>query len=321
MKVPAMKFFRLLCLAVSPLVLLPQQVSAAEGGLGTYLLGSKGPSAGVTPGPGWYFQNDLYLYSGSIGRDADLPLNGRLSFGVEGSAVLSIPTIIYVSPAEVAGGRLGFTASLPMGRKNVDVDYSYAGPRGNGFTGAQSDGRNMVGDPKLGAFLGWNTGNWHYQVSTQINVPIGDYDNDRLANLSFNRWSGDLIGAVTWLNPQTGLDLSGTMGVTFNGENKDTDYKTGTELHLEAAAIQHFNKQFDAGIMGYHYEQVSSDSGDGASSDFKGRVSALGVTAGYNMLIHDRPVSLRVKYLKEFNTRNRAEGETMYMTISIPLGG
>lgn len=310
------------CLRIAAVfMLLPGQVMAAEGGIGTYLLGMNGPSAAVTPDPGWYFRNDIFYYSGSIGRGRDLPMNGRFSFGVDGSAFLAIPTLIYVTPVEIAGGRLGFTASLPVGRKNVDVAYSVQGPRGGTAAGAESDGRNTFGDPKLGAFLGWNQGYWHYQLGSQINVPVGDYDNSRLANISFNRWSLDVIGALTWLNPETGVDLSGTLGMTLNDENPDTKYRTGTELHFEAAAVQHFNRQFDAGVIGYHYEQVSSDSGDGAVSGFRGRVTALGVTAGYNVMINQRPVAMRVKYLKEFNARNRAEGDALYLTLTVPLGG
>ncbi len=295
------------------------QAQAAEGGLGTYLLGGKGPAAAVMPDEGWYFQNDFYIYNGGMGDGASLPLGGRLDFGVDGSALIDIPTIIYVSPLRIGGGKLGLSLSAPIGYKDVKVDASVSGPRGNTFPGRLSDNRTAFGDPSVGAFLGWNTGNWHYQFSTKVNVPIGDYDNDRLANLSFNRWSGDFSTSVTWLNPQTGLDISGTLGMTVNGENSTTRYRTGNELHFEAAAVQHFNKKFDAGLVGYHYQQVSADSGEGASGPFKGRVSALGLTAGYNFLIGNRPVSARLKYYKEFNTRNRARGDAVYLTLSFPL--
>lgn len=33
--------------------------------------------------------------------------------------------------------------------------------------------------------------------------------------LPFNRWSTDVTGALTWLNRNTGLDLSGVLGVIF----------------------------------------------------------------------------------------------------------
>jgi len=296
-----------------------EQARAAEGGLGTYLLGGKGPSAAVTPNEGWYFQNDIYIYNGSLGSGASLPIGGRLNFGVDGSALIDIPTIIYVSPLRIGGGKLGFSLSTPIGNKDVKADVAIAGPRGNTFSGGLSDNRTAFGDPSIGAFLGWNTGNWHYQLSTKVNVPAGDYDSNRLANLSFHRWSGDFSTSITWLNPQTGLDISGTLGMTVNGENSSTRYRTGNELHFEAAAVQHFSRKFDAGLVGYHYQQVSADSGDGASSPFKGRVSALGLTAGYNFLIGKQPVSARVKYFKEFNTRNRARGDAVYLTLSFPL--
>ena len=37
---------------------------AAEGGKSLYLLGKRGPLAGLIPKPGWYLSNDVYVYSG-----------------------------------------------------------------------------------------------------------------------------------------------------------------------------------------------------------------------------------------------------------------
>ncbi len=39
---------------------------AAEAATGVYLLGSRGPNAGITPPPGVYFQDNTYFYSGKI---------------------------------------------------------------------------------------------------------------------------------------------------------------------------------------------------------------------------------------------------------------
>jgi hypothetical protein len=66
-------------------------------------------------------------------------------------------------------------------------------------------------------------------------------------------------------------------GFTFNWENPDTDYTTGTEFHIEWALVQHLSKTLAVGIAGYHHQQVTGDSGAGATlGDFKGRVTALG---------------------------------------------
>ena len=57
----------------------------------------------------------------------------------------------------------------------------------------------------------------------------------------------DTTGAVTWLDAKMGLELSSAVGFTFNGENPDTDYTTGTEFHVEWALVQHFSKTFSLG--------------------------------------------------------------------------
>lgn len=51
---------------------------------------------------------------------------------------------------------------------------------------------------------------------------------------------------MTWLDPKTGLELSAAAGFTFNGENRDTDYKTGAEFHVEWAVMEH--NEFDVEI-------------------------------------------------------------------------
>jgi hypothetical protein len=109
------------------------------------------------------------------------------------------------------------------------------------------------------------------------------------------------------------------VGVTFNAQNPATDYKTGNEFHFEWAAVQHFSPKLDAGLVGYYYQQLSGDSGEGAKAPFKGRVAAIGATLGYNFEVEKVPVSARLKYFHEFAAENRAEGDAVYLTLSVPL--
>jgi hypothetical protein len=298
---------------------LPAALHAAEGGAGFYLLGSKGAAAAITPPPGVYFQNDLYYYSGDLGGNRALPTGGRLAVGVEGKVVVDIPTVIWVLPEEIAGGNVGLSASLPIGWKETSAGVTLAGPRGGTATGSITDTVFTVGDPLVGAFLGWEANNFHWQVGTLINVPIGDYQDGEISNIAFHHWGADVFAAGTWLDPTKGLDLSAVVGMTFNAENPATDYRTGNEFHFEWAAVQHFNEQFDAGLVGYYYDQVTGDSGDGAAGPFKGRVAAIGATIGWNFKAGDVPVSARIKYFHEFAASNRAEGNGIFLSIAIPL--
>jgi hypothetical protein len=61
------------------LPLMNRGAHAAEAATGVYLLGSRGPNAGITPPPGVYFQDDTYFYSGKIGGTT-LPTGGRSGF-------------------------------------------------------------------------------------------------------------------------------------------------------------------------------------------------------------------------------------------------
>jgi hypothetical protein len=72
-----------MAIAALPLmVALPlkgQAAHAAEAATGVYLLGSRGPNAGITPPPGVYFQDDTYFYSGKI-SGTTLPTGGPSGF-------------------------------------------------------------------------------------------------------------------------------------------------------------------------------------------------------------------------------------------------
>ena len=84
--------------------------------------------------------------------------------------------------------------------------------------------------------------------------------------------------------------------------------------------IQNLSKSFGLGLVGYHYQQITGDSGAGANlGDFKGRVTALGPTINYNFTLSQIPVSTSLKYLKEFNVENRLEGDVGMFTLAMPL--
>jgi hypothetical protein len=287
------------------------QSHAAERATGVYLLGFRGPMAGYTPPPGIFLQNDVYFYSGSAEASRSLPFGGQLIADVEATAILELPTGVWVTEADIFGGNLAFSVTLPIGSQDIDASI---GPL------AVSDGIFTVGDPFITTFVGWHAGNFHWQLGVGVNTPVGDYQKGEIANIAFNRWAADLFGTATWLDPTIGLDVSGAMGFTFNGENPTTNYQTGTEFHLEGAIVQNFSPQFSIGAVGYYYNQITGDSGSGAVlGDFKGEVVALGATMGFNFQIGVLPVSTRLKYFHEFDATNRLEGDAGYITVAIPL--
>jgi len=293
---------------------------AAEGAIGFYLLGSQTTMAGYLPPPGTYFQDYNYYYSGDT--DFTLQFAGlTLDGGVEADTYYNLLTPLWVAPGKVLGGNVGFLVLVPVAWKRVEAGATIANPALGVIAQPQRvDDDTAFGDPVPGIKLGWHEGNWHWTVGTLVNVPVGFWQRGNLANIGFNRWAADVSGAFTWLDPKIGLEVSSAAGFTFNGENPDTDYKTGTEFHYEFAVVQNFSQKFGLGVNGYYYDQVSGDSGPGARlGSFEGRVAAVGPVANLNLQLGKLPVSTSLKYFHEFDVKNRLEGDIGFITVTMPL--
>ncbi len=326
-------------------ILFNSEASAAEDGKSIYLLGTAVSLAGVMPPPGFYFSTIGYYYHGeakgaaaisrslrqtnsSLPSFANLQLNANMK--VKADVALAAPTLLWVAPETILGGTIGAGLILPIGSQSTGIDLAARGaltfPNGKilgpGGASRVTESTFAVGDPILTSFIGWSAGNFHWKLAGLVNIPVGSYEKSNLVNMGFNRWAADLTASLTYLNPQTGFEISVSPGITFNGNNPATQYRSGTEFHIEAAVMQHFSKSFAIGVVGYHYEQISGDSGAGALlGPFKGRVSAIGPNISYNFKVGDVPFITSLRWLREFNAENRLQGDVGMLTITIPFGG
>ena len=301
--------------------------------------------AGMTPPPGFYASSFTYLYTGSAGGDA--ALSWTLSQGgttlppfptlridaavkAKANVALDVVSAMWVAPEKMLGGHVGFGVLAPFGYQGVDVDIK-----------ALSDS-HLSRWPHLAA--------WRARAGFQLHVRDGRSAPDRvhrmelwqfpleadgarqhpgravtrkrdLVNIGFNRWAADLTGSLTWFDPASGWEVSVAPGVTFNGENPDTNYKTGTELHVEAAVMKRITGELSVGLAGYHYRQITGDSGAGAVlGPFKGEVSAIGPNLTYNFQLGTRHIFTSVRWLHEFKATNRMAGDAGFITVTVPIG-
>jgi hypothetical protein len=293
---------------------------AVEGGTSFYVLGSKTTMAGYLPAPGFYGVLQNYAYTGSA--DIDFETAGlELSGGIEADAYIALPTAMWVMDQDILGGHLAFTLTTPFGGKQMEAGaiIDLLRPVPTEFNIKQDNW--AFGDPVLGSTLGWHDGNLHYSIGALVNVPIGQWELGNPVNIGFNRWVIDATAAVTYLNPQTKIELSGAAGLTYNFENPDTDYKSGTEFHVEGAAMFHPSHTFSFGLNGYALKQVTGDSGSGAVlGDFEGRVFALGPAIDFTFHVGHRPVVTNLRYFYEFGVENRLEGQAGFLNFFVPLG-
>jgi hypothetical protein len=295
---------------------------AGESGASFYLLGTGGPEAAVLPPlEGVFFDNTLYHYSGKASGNREFVLGGNLVAGLDADISADFATVLWVPSTHALGGTLAIGTALPIGRPNVHVSAVITGPLGGQQSVAASDVATIIGDPVAVAELGWKLNKTtHATISTQVNVPIGNYREGELSNLAFHRWIVDTSGAVTWHDDESGWDVSGKVGLTFNGTNHFTDYDSGTDLHLEASVEKTLAKNISAGIQVYHLQQISGDSGSGAVlGPNKGRVTGIGPTVGISTVVGKTPLTLRLRYFEEFGVKNRMDGRAFFFSVDFPI--
>lgn len=301
---------------------VPDAVFATESGASLFVPGLRGPGAGIVPPPGFYFENDFYSYSGRLSASTQTQIGGSVLTNVKVQARVNFATPTWVTPVEILGGNLAFAVTLPFGQPRVSAGALIAAPRlGRGFGVKLRDSEFLFGDPVMTSFVGWHAGNFHWQVGTAVNIPSGTYQDGQLSNLSFNRWIGDLYAAATWFDPKIGLDISGAVGFEINGKNDDTDYKSGNAVHGDFAVTYSLTKELTVGAQVSHYQQVTADSGAGASlGPYKGRTTAIGGSIGYTFVVAGTPVSTRLKILREVSVENRPQGTIGLVSVAFPLG-
>ena len=321
-----MRTFLLSVVAAAVGLVITSFAQADDGGKSLYLLGKRGPLAAFVPKPGFYVSNDVYWYEGSSSDFVPLGdrLGDRIVQDVSAHALMDIPQFTWVTDVTVAGGRLAFSAVIPFGKIDVDGNGTAQLPSGFAPTVRLSDSDSGFGDPVVGSSIGWKKRDGDkfraWSVYSALYIPIGSYQVGRIANLSGNRWGLDVGGAYTMANFKGGREFSSVLGFTFNGDNQDTDYSSGTDFHLEMSGRQHLPNNWAFGLVGYWFQQLTADSnGPAILGDFKGRVFGIGPEVAYQFPGKEHPVGVDLRWYYEFGAQNRLEGNGVFLTFSVPL--
>jgi hypothetical protein len=95
-------------------------------------------------------------------------------------------------------------------------------------------------------------------------IPVGDYNSARLANLRLGHGAIDGGLGYTYLNPVNRLEFSAVVGMTYNFINPSTHYQNGLDTHLDTGASYFLTKPLNVGLVGYYLQQITGDHGVGA---------------------------------------------------------
>jgi hypothetical protein len=90
-------------------------------------------------------------------------------------------------------------------------------------------------------------------------------------------------------------------------------------MHLDWGASKFITKQWQLGLVGYVYDQLSCDSGSGDRVGcFKSRVMGIGPQIGYVFPINATHQGyLNLKAYGEFDPDHRADGWNVWLTFAI----
>jgi hypothetical protein len=276
---------------------------AGEGGAGLYIPGSQAFGAGVTPPPGLYLTQAFLVYDGKVSAVLE---GGLVSANARKTAVVSALNVLWVPTFDVAGGRFGISASVPYAA--YTKLQASAAVAGNPVANKTVDGWG-IGDISLKAQLGWTVGEFSHTFSASLWTPTGRYDTGFFPATGKNHYGFDVGWGFTQLWKDAGIELSGAIGITSELANPATKYRNGVVLHVEGALGKKFDNGLLLGVAGYAYQQISDDSGTGATlGPLRGRTYGVGPAISYSFLAGSVPTSLSLRHYQEFSVENRFKG-------------
>jgi len=291
---------------------------AEEGGSGHYVPGSMASFVDSVPlKEAFIARYNLLYYNGSVGGNVPLPIGGQSTLGASATSWAHGLTLVWRPPVDL-GDRWSYamSATVPFVWMDVSANVT-AGP----ITGQRSSSVNSIGDIVLmPLMLNYNVNsNLNASFRVGIYAPTGDYQVGRLANTGKNFWTFEPTLGLMYFGVNNGREASMFLGADFNTVNEATSYTSGTQVHLDGTLAQHFplaGGLAGVGVNGFWYEQISPDSGSGASfGDFEARTTGVGPVLSYVFKLGRTDMIAEVKWLDELDTVNRLQGNMVWFKL------
>ena len=210
---------------------------ADESGVSFWIPGLFGSLAATPQQPGWSLANIYYHTSVSAGADvarareftlgrvpANVTVNANLNLNVNATGDLGFVLPSYVFATPVLGGQASVSLLAAYGVVGTSLAGTLSGvatgPFGNTVPFARSDTISDTtwgfGDLAPMFQLKWNAGVHNYMTYITGDIPVGAYQSTRLSNIGIGHGAIDAGGGYTYFNPQTGHEVSGVLGFTYN---------------------------------------------------------------------------------------------------------
>ena len=218
-----------------------------------YVPGSEGIKGASLPPPGFYVRDyNLAYYATRLndasGNNAHVPDFRAFTYA-------NVPRVIWITDTQVLGGYVGVDALLP---------FVYQSLRVPGY----DHGTFGVGDFFAEATLSWHPKQFDFSAGGGVWAPTGDSPTQpgpsTRAGLGY--WTLMQTAGATWyIDEEKTWAVSALNRYEFNTEQRDTHITPGQAYTLEWGVSKTVAKVVDLGVVGYYQQQVTTDSGTGAS--------------------------------------------------------
>jgi hypothetical protein len=289
---------------------------AGEGGVTHVIPGATATMTDLPPtSPGWFLKPMYLNYKGSF--SAQLPT----AAGLAGNVDATVNTVALVGgytfgQTFLGGAHYSFAAALPY--TWVDISGNVLTPRG--IKRAQNNVSGLGDLTVLPVMLAWKLSDWQLDATLPIYAPTGSYEKGRLGNTGLNYWTFDPTVGAVYSHKASGFNAMLHAGYAMNTENTDTQYQSGSLLHLEGVVQQFLPVGpgiLSLGLEGFYFDQLTGDSGAGATlGEFKGRTYGLGPLLGYVLPLENKQsLVFELKWLTELETKRRLEGDYIWLKM------
>lgn len=271
--------------------------------------------------------------------------NLRSSVSIEAENIALLPRLTYLGSDRLLGANVGFTVMLPLVKRRAVFTTTpiFAGSSIPGgaqplfAAGIQANASKQngsdygLGDLEVSPLLHWELGDHQAVTFTPtVVLPSGDYDVAQRVNPGYGNFF-TFRPSVQYAFIGDGWDLGGRAVLSFNTRNRDNGYYSGNMFNLDFQAMAFVTEDVRLGLQGYVVRQLSKDTQklEGFSpaqqtayakeiiNGNKASVNAVGPAVAW--LRNGGEFMLEGKFLKEFDARNRTEGQAFWLTLSKPL--
>jgi hypothetical protein len=280
---------------------------------GVYPLGLSAINSGITPGPGFTYNNSFLLYA----RDEQKGGDGEVVGTGQHSVLLDMNTLQWVSSGQIeALGNATFSTAvtIPIANNSLSSSTQGAISGGSGFGDAYFQ-------PVI---LGWRKEWVDLRGILGVLAPTGGFNAGATDNVGNGYWTPVIAtGETFYLSADRTTTVSVFDMYEFHSTQSGSYIRPGETLDLDYSVMKSLalpieDARLQVGLVGYEAWQTTAKTGPNftpAEEAQRYRVNAIG--AGLNLVLPTQRVTLALKFFNEFANQFTYQGYSFQISAGV----